>query len=252
MKTKNRKEGAWYENDGMWREMRDYLFAGRASGTPQEVDHLLARLGLEPGERVLDLGCGPGRHALELARRGGRVTGVDRTAGYLARARQSARAEGLAVEWVRSDMRDFCRPGAFDAAINLFTTFGYFDDPSDDARVLRRLFRSLRPGGRLLIDTLGKEILARGWEERTWCEENGVLTLSEISLVGNWERLHNRWIRIAGKTRREYHFEVRLYAAADLEARLREAGFVRVEIFGSLDGSPYDHQARRLVAVAWR
>src|SRR5206468_5375646 len=113
---------------------------------------------------VLDLCCGPGRHSLEFARHGFQVTGVDRTARYLDAARAAATGEGLTVEFVQGDMPHFQRPAAFDVALNLFTSFGYFEDEAEDLCVLRHLHTSLKPGGQVLLEMAGKEPLARDFQ----------------------------------------------------------------------------------------
>src|SRR5436305_2588561 len=169
----------WHEQDEFWVAMAPLMFGpNRWAGVAGEIDGAVAMLGITPPCQVLDLCCGPGRHALELARRGFDVVGVDRTAAYLDRARAAADQTSRA-SFVQDDMRHFCRPDSFDAVINLYTSFGYFDDPDDDRAVLRNVFRSLRPGGRFLMDLLGKEVLARGFRERDWREQDGVTLLEE-------------------------------------------------------------------------
>jgi len=171
----------WHEEDAFWQTFAPTMFGEpRWAAASGEVDQVLALAKIAPGAAVLDLACGPGRHALELARRGLKVTAVDRTAAYLAQARQRAAEQGLTVEWVQADMREFCRPEAFDAAVNLFTAFGYFENPADDRNVAGNLFRSLRPDGALVMEMVGKEILARIFRERDWHEEpDGTLMLEE-------------------------------------------------------------------------
>ena len=148
---------AWHEDDHFWEQTAPFQFDERRwAAASKEVEQALALLQLKEGAAVLDLCCGPGRHSLELARRGFKVTGVDRTARFLEEARRRAEAEGLAIEFVQDDMRTFHRPGTFDAAINLFTPFGYFDDPEEDHRVLENIYASLKPHGKLLLDVMGK------------------------------------------------------------------------------------------------
>jgi SAM-dependent methyltransferase len=160
---------AWHEQDDFWESVP--LFGPeRMEAAPQEVDTIIAMLGLQPGAVILDLCCGVGRHSLEFARRGYAVTGVDRTAAYLQTAREVSAAENLDVEWVQADAREFLRPEAFDLAINMYTSFGYFEDPAEDRRVAENLFRSLKPGGSLMIDLMGKERLARIFSPRSWDE----------------------------------------------------------------------------------
>jgi SAM-dependent methyltransferase len=247
------EDKVWHEDDAFWHTFAPGMFTPEIwEAVPVQVDQMLALLGIEPGARVLDLCCGPGRHSLELARRGYAVTGVDRTAEYLRRARRKARREGLSVEFVKADMREFVRPGAFDAVVNMFTAFGYFRDPEDDARVLRNVRESLRPGGRLLIDVMGKEVLARIWLPRNWEERDGVLFLQERRATDDWSWIENRWIAIRGTDRHETQVSHRVYSAVELKRLLAECGFAEVHTFGDLDGSDYDHKARRLVALATR
>lgn len=126
---------------------------------------------------MLDLCCGPGRHVLEFARRGFRVTGVDRTQRYLEAARATALSEGLAVELVQADMRDFSRPPTFDLALNLFSSFGYFAEAADDLQVLKNLNASLAPGARVRDSDLAsicrtRRVLARRAYRSRWMGNN--------------------------------------------------------------------------------
>lgn len=241
----------WHEQDCSWETADPVLFSERRwSNAPAEIDGVVSLLGIEPGAHILDLCCGVGRHSLELARRGFRITGVDRTLTYLERASNRARAEGLEVEFVQEDMRAFCRPGGFDAVINLFTSFGYFEDPDDDRQVAMNVCRSLKPGGGFLLDMMGKEILARIFRERDWQEEGGLLVLQERKLSRNWGWMENRWILLRDGHRTELRLSHRLYSAVELATMLRECGFAGVEVYGDLAGSAYDHVARRLAALA--
>jgi len=241
----------WHEDDAFWETWGPMMFSERRlSNTPADVDSILSLLGVESGAQILDLCCGPGRHSLELARRGFQVTGVDRTKAYLDRATEQAREEGLDVEFVQEDMRTFCRPDAFDAAINMFTSFGYFEDPEDDRWVVTNVCRSLKAGGVLLMDMHGKETLARIFQPRVWDEQDGVLLLQERHVTDNWSWMENRWIVLSGDKRTEFLFSHRLYSATEIVSLLTGRGFASADVYGSLDGSPYDHTARRLVAVA--
>ncbi len=109
--------GFWEAAEPLWLNER------RRVGAPAEIDRLLALLEVPSGAAVLDLCCGPGRHAIELARRGQRVTGVDMTPSYLEAAAKAATAEGLDIELVEGDMRTFERPLAFDLVLNLGRSF---------------------------------------------------------------------------------------------------------------------------------
>jgi len=154
----------WFADDAFWEATYPFMFPEtRFAGAGEEIDRVLALAGMTPGAggAVLDLACGPGRHSVALAARGFAVTGVDRSAFLLDRARARAAELGAAAEWVHADMRDFVRPAAFDLALCLFTSFGYFTDDADNQRVLAQVAASLRPGGRCVLDVAGKEVLAR-------------------------------------------------------------------------------------------
>jgi len=268
----------WFDQDRFWHTFAFSLFnARRMQAATEQVSAVVKLLDVKPGAAILDLCCGPGRHSLELARRGFRVTGVDRTALYLKRARQQARSERLDVEFVQKDMRRFRRRQAFDGAINLFTSFGYFRNPADDRKVLANLFASLRPGARLLMDMSSKETLARVFRERDWYEQDGALILEERRLTQDWSWIENRWIVIKDNRRedrgcssvfrpkirgqstsrdsprfsaQEFRFGLRIYSAREMRMLLESVGFNPVHCYGSLRGTPYDHKAERLVVVA--
>lgn len=119
-----------------------------------EFDFVFERLEVEPGARILDVACGHGRHSLELARRGFRVSGFDISEPSPALARRQAADEGLDLSFVQGDMRELPWKGEFDAAINLFTAFGYFPDEAENEQAAASIAGALRPGGRFLIDTI--------------------------------------------------------------------------------------------------
>lgn len=245
------KKKIWHEDDRFWRSCHSVLFSERRlEEASEEVEKIVTLLGLAPDVHILDLCCGVGRHTLELARRGFSVVGVDRTRFYLERASEEARNQGLEVEFVEEDMRTFVRPEGFDAVLNLFTSFGYFDDPEEDARVLRNVHRSLKPGGALLMELMGKEVLATIFRERDWREENGRILLEERRVSRHWGWMENRWIMLTGGRRSEFAVTHRLYSAVELCSLLTQCGFVSASPFGDLGGTPYDQNARRLVVLA--
>lgn len=211
----------WHEQDRFW-ETVPMFGEPLLEVAPEQVNAALALLGIEPGAALLDLCCGVGRHSLALAQRRYRVTGVDRTAAYLRTACEKAAVLGVRLELVQADMRDFVRPGAFDGAINLFSSFGYFEDPADDLKVAQNLFRSLKPGCRLVMELMGKEVLARIFAPRDWQQTlDGTILLQGRSVTRDWTWMEGRWIVVRP-----------------------------VDLFGSLGGEPYDTEAQRLVAVA--
>jgi SAM-dependent methyltransferase len=244
----------WFEDESFWAGFHDALFGPqRWESVPASTDRILSLAPTADGAKVLDLCCGPGRFSLEFARRGFRVTGVDRTAAYIDEARARAGSEGLEVDFVVDDMRRFRRPGDYDLALNLFTSFGYFEDPADDLLAAENLCASLRPGGRLVMDLLGKEVLARVFRptDASWVDAEGkVLMLEERTLRNDWGWVDTTWTLFRKSDRMSRTFGLRLYSGVELTQVLHQAGFTTVTLYGGVDASPYDHQARRLVAVA--
>jgi SAM-dependent methyltransferase len=240
----------WHEKDEFWDAFGQVMFdEHRRALAPAEVEHLIGLLGLRPGQHVCDLCCGIGRHSVELARRGLTVTGVDRTGSYLDTARRRAAEKGLTIEFVQADMREFCRPDAFDTVANMFTSFGYFEDPAEDGCVLRNAYDSLKPGGQLLVDVVGKEVVARIFRPREADRIAGWIIIQERTICDDWNRIDNVWTLIKDGQQYEWRFAHRLYAATELLALFDAAGFQRVRAYGSLAGTPYDERAERLIVV---
>jgi SAM-dependent methyltransferase len=243
----------WYADDAFWAAVYPFEFPHPVvdAGVTQ-VDRAIGLAGARVGD-ALDLGCGPGRHAVPLARRGFRVTAVDLSAFHLARAHERAAAAGVAVELVQADMRVFARPDAFDLALSLFTSFGYFEDARDDLRVLQNVHRSLRPDGVLVMDVVSKERLARVLHptvsQRT---ADGALLVQRHQIVDDRRRVRNEWTLVRDGHARTFKFVLRIYSGQELRALLAAAGFTRIALHGALDGRPYDFEAERLIAVARR
>jgi len=246
-------EDSWHNQDAFWELLAPVLFTQQRQASAQdEVDKIVKLLPIEGQARILDLCCGPGRHSLEFARRGFAVTGVDRTALYIERARSEAAQHDLNVTFVLGDMRDYCAPDSFDVIVNLFGSFGYFENLEDDRKVVRNMVASLRAGGRFLIETAGKEIVASHFQEREWSEVGDLLVLSEKKVSQHWGRIETRWIVIQGTRRVEHRVSVRSYSAVELSSLLLDCGFAEVQVYGSLDGTAYDQAAQRLVVVGQR
>lgn len=159
-----RPEGAWFNPIAEFLGTA-YLRNAFTYGTRQEVDFVVAALGLGSGDRVLDVGCGPGRHALELARRGITVHGVDLSPEFVALAAGSASEESLAATFEVLDVRELDVDGAYDAVICLCQGgFGLLGG-DDDAAVLGRIARAVRPGGGLVVSAFHSYFAVRHLED---------------------------------------------------------------------------------------
>jgi SAM-dependent methyltransferase len=241
----------WFRDESFWRALYPFLMTEeRMEGAADEVDSALSLVGFE-GQDVLDLCCGAGRHSVELANQGLAVTGVDSSPFLLEKARSLVAVQGVQVEWVEADMRDFVRPMSYDLVLNMFTSFGYFEDPSDDVKVLQNVFDSLRDGGKFLIDLIGKELVAAVFQPTTSDESpDGGLLVRRHEIVDDWCRIKNDWIVVQDGAASSFTFCLRLYSAREIRDEMEVVGFSSVRVFGDLRGGEYGPSAERLVVVA--
>jgi len=244
------KMGEWFEDESFWREMYLFIFSEeRFRLAEEQIEKVLALVGYKEGA-VLDLCCGPGRHSLALARRGIQVTGVDRSEFLLSKAEAEAAKLDLEIEFVLDDMRQFVRSNHFSLALNMFTSFGYFDDKEDDLKVLRNAYQSLEAGGSMLIDIFGKEPLAMKYQATNSTQlADGVLLIERNEICEDWTRCRNEWVLVKGATARRFNFQTRLYSGQEMKDMFRRAGFEEVAVFGDLDGNEYGVNANRLIAI---
>ncbi len=229
----------------------DYL---RFFGAPlderadEDTDLIWRLLELEPGMEVLDLACGHGRIARRLAERGCRVTGLDRTAMFLDRAREDAAEHGVDVTYVEGDMRDLPWTERFDRVVNWFTAFGYFDDDGN-RRVLHEVNKALRPGGRLAMEMNNRDRIIRDFRPESVFEHDDTLIIERRELEPLTGRCRTERIMVGdGRIRRIPYF-VRLFTFTELRDWLLDAGFTEVSGLDETAGplTPYSH---RMIMVA--
>jgi len=217
----------------------------------REVSQAVALLGLTPPARILDVPCGYGRHAVECARRGFAVTGVDAAETQLNRGREKARAAGVSIDFRLQDARALNFETEFDAALNLFLSFGYFETDDEHVAMLAGIARALRAGGRFLMEFWNREYEIR-YFDRYQVERSG-----DIVEVEEWEFDHRRgrlnWTNTAffpdGRRESWWH-SIRAYSVAEMVA-LFERGGLRVDaVYGGLDGQPYGIEAEAAIFLA--
>jgi SAM-dependent methyltransferase len=242
----------WFEDDSLWKLMEPVLFTeARLAHTPAEVDSIKSLCKIQQEDTILDMCCGVGRHSLELARRGHKVVGVDRTGLYIEKAITNAKKENLDIEFVQDDMRTFYRKHSFDVVLSMFTSFSYFDDHEEQMLVLRNIYSSLRAGGRFILESAGKEILARIFLKQNWSEWPHGFMMEEREPIENWSKMHNKWIFVERDgTVHRWDVIHWIYSGSEINEMLESVGFSDVRVFGGLDGGPYDNEATRLVVVA--
>ncbi len=215
------------------------------------LDLVLPATGLKPGDRVLDLACGAGRHALELAAAGFEVTGVDLAGNLLAVAEAEATRRRLSVSWIREDMRYFRIQPPFSGIFSLFTSFGYFDEDRENFSVLKTVADHLVPGGVLVFDYLNPE----------WLTSQ---LIAEDEKMAGAARIHQKRRIEDGKVKKqvrishpelgnlEFEESVKLYPPGLFRSVLPRFGFLIEQEWGSYDGAPVSDSSPRYLILARR
>ncbi len=240
----------WWEGffeTGPWQEVQ--LGWSTLEDAGEQAERVIRALSLERGEHVLDVPCGDGRLAIELAERGIRVTGLDLTERFLAAGRERAAARGVEIELRAGDMREALGVEGLDAAVCFWGSFGYFDDDGN-RRQAAAVSGALRPGGRYLIDTVSLESLAAHFRPRNWFEADGVTVVMETSMNLGDARVETTWTFLRpGEAPVVRRSSIRCYTLHELTDLLRDAGFVA---FTALDAElePFELGADRLWLVA--
>jgi SAM-dependent methyltransferase len=241
-----------FEKEAFWVNYGPIMFdSSRWAEAPTVAEQVCKIAGLSEGSSILDAGCGPGRISVELALNKLAVTGVDLIAPFLDAAKESAKDEGVNIDFIQADLRTFTTKHKFDAAVNLYTSFGYCDTIEEDVQILRRIAESLKDGGFFIMECLSRENAVRDFIEGEWFERAGKTVLTEFSVEGAWEGLRSKWILIDNKdgSRMEHVFVQRLYSAIELKRLMLASGFSSCEIYGDFDFSPYNEKARTMVLV---
>lgn len=219
-----------------------------AEHTAQEADFLIRQMQLQTGDSVLDVPCGNGRHAVELARRGIRMTGVDISTGFLEEARRTAPL----IEWVLGDMRKLPWAARFEAAFCWGNSFGYFDHASC-LRFLEAVARALKPGGRFMMETglVAESLLPNLQREREL--QIGDIGFASRNVYDPLEgRLDITYTFTRGEEREVKATHQWVHSAAEIRRMLRQSGLEPVEAFGDVDGSAYALGCPRLILLARR
>lgn len=224
----------------------DYYRFDRHTDTDMEVEGLCRLVGEPDGGRILDLGCGYGRHVIPLAERGYQIVGYDLSSTLLRHGKQRL-PSGV---WVRGDLRALPFQEQFDTVTSLFTALGYFEEETDNFAVFREIADSLRPGGRFIAQLVNRDYLIRQFQPCEIQREDGLIVLEERSFGSVSSRVITRTTVIEGKETRAYTSSIRVYTVTELDMLLAAAGLLIREVFGGLDFRPYDWDTNQVVIVA--
>jgi SAM-dependent methyltransferase len=242
--------------ENWWRSFYDDNFAkvmAISDDTERIVDFVFKELGLEPGNRVYDQCCGNGRTAIPLAKRGCQVVGVDQASAYI----DSAQRHNVPnATFVCGDAFEYVVPSPVDAVVNLWTSFGYSVDNQRNAQMLESAYRSLKPGGKLVLDYFNAldRVTNRHPGITRIASKAGPVTLireSDVDLVMGVIR--QIWTYILPDGRRvEHNSQVKILMPDILRGMFMDTGFEELEFFGDYHGAVLEPDSPRCIIIARR
>lgn len=218
----------------------------------REVDFIEDSLSIEKHGAMLDLACGTGRHAIELARRGYEVVGFDLALAMLARAGDEAQDRKAKLNFVQGDMRDMTFEEQFDGVYCWNTSFGYFEEDRN-AQVIDRIHRALKSEGRLLLDVANRDFLIRQSPSLAWFEGDGCVCMDEMTVDFITSRMKvKRTVMLDDGRSREIEYSMRVYSLHELGKILHEHGFKVCEVSGRIatPGVYFGNESPRTIILA--
>ncbi|MBU0491972.1 MAG: class I SAM-dependent methyltransferase [Chloroflexi bacterium] len=241
-----------------WRDPRHHFGMVTADSALYEspfvtdvVNFVAAALDLRPGDRVLDVACGPGRYALEFAQRGHEVYGLDVNPDYIQAGQERAARDELGVTLRVGDMRDLSPWDDMDVILNIGTSFGFFTTERENRQVLVAVQEALAVGGRFFLEQINREWLMRNYLDYQEREEDGsiVVTQRRFDFVRGRNEVIHRRIR-AGQPDEVWGHSWRAYTLVEMVDMLHASGLMFRMAYGDYDGRPYDLTSRRMIIVA--
>ena len=239
----------WYSSFFGEDYLRIYAPFLPATRTEREVEGIMHLLNLAPRSRILDLCCGHGRHTLLLAQQGYQLIGQDLSKAFLQQAQEQAEQLNLSIKWVQSDMRVIPFENEFDAIINVFTSFGYFENDREDQKVLQQVYYALKRGGLFLLETVYQPRVVRAFTPHGILRYPDGLTVLEerrIDMVKSRNEVQITMLFPDGQ-RTEHTQSIRVYTLTELIRMLEVAGLQVQAHYGDLDASPLTLDSRLVV-----
>ena len=210
--------------------------------TNAQVRYIIEKMKLKPGHKFLDCPCGIGRIALPLARKGIRVTGIDITPSYLTELESKAKRSGSKIECIERDMRRIDFNEKFDAAGNLWTSFGFFEKESDNLLTLRKMFQALKPGGKFLLHVINRDWIMAHYASQDWFEIKGGKVLEKRAFDYEKSISRSTWHFIKDGREKSFPVSIRMYSCHELINMFTRVGFTDIESFGSMKDDPVDRE----------
>lgn len=260
----NKKTPWWSEKSGFFGNfyiegddsIEGYLSRKKQSlkqRTSTEIGGIIKLLSLKRDSKILDCPCGYGRHSIGLTQEGMIVTGSDINSTHLKKALSDSKKEKVEIKFIKENMIGIRYKNEFDAVINMFYSFGFFDTDKENEKVLKNFFKALKKGGKLLMHTdvnIPRIISGKYKEKETRILNNGktLKIIDEYDL--NTKRINGAWIikNNAKESKKEY--SVRVYTKEEFTTLCRKAGFSEVKAYSDWSGKPYSKNSEDMIIVA--
>jgi len=239
-------------NTDFFRDGSPYLVHPQltAERTAMEIDFVLSKIDIPPGGRVLDVGCGPGRHSIELAQRGYRVVGIDPSEAMIEAARARAGMAGVSPDFQQADGESIVSLEGFDAAICLFTSLGQINEGKDNSQLVQRVAEALHPGGYFFVEVPQRDWVVdhlksddrfgegKNYTEVTRSFDPSANIVTEIFKVVSPEKTHT------------YILRYRIYDFTEVRQIVEQAKFTIISTYGGYNEDPLQAHDPIMVILA--
>lgn len=242
-----RKESYWWRN--FFPAFRPVFDSIPAKETAELARYVIRKLNLKTGSKFLDCPCGIGRISVPLAQKGIKVTGVDFTPSYLEELKEISRRRKVKIDLHCRDMRKIKFQNQFDAAGILGNSLGYTEKESDDIRVIKNMYRALKPGGRLIIHLVNRDWIIATFSPDGWRQIGSLRILEQRTFDYRHSRSLNVWYFIRDGAESQYDVKVRVYSFHELVKILENVGFKDIQGYGTTKDDPIGPNYRMMYII---
>lgn len=221
-----------------------------AERTAKEVDFIISQLNLPPTASLLDVGCGFGRHSIELAQRGYAVVGLDPSVAMIAAAQAGAELAGVSVDFRQVRGESFTTRQQFDAALCLFTTLGQVSESGENSGLVAQVYKALKPGGRFVVEVPQRETTVRNLKTFEKFGQGDRYTAVTRQFNPDNNTITETFNVVSPSSTRQYLLCYRLYSLAELNSLLDQAGFSVVTTYADYEGTPLGPESPTMLVTS--